>query len=390
MEEKFIPLSVPNLKGNELKYVTHAVESEWVSTAGPYVTDFEKCVAAYVHTLGAVACQSGTAGLHIALQLCGVRREDLVLVPTLTFIAAVNPVKYAGADPVFMDCDDSLCMDPAKLRSFCEEACEMRGDSLYHKATGRRIPALVIVHIFGNMADMETILSIGKAFHLKIVEDATEAIGTKYTIGPLAGKYAGTMGDVGVFSFNGNKIITTGGGGMIVSQQEELLHEAKHLTTQAKADEANFIHDEIGYNYRLTNLQAALGLAQMEQLEDFIAIKERNYRLYRELLQDVKGLSILPFRAGIRSNYWFYSLTCEKPFPLQHSQLIEKLKKDRIQTRPIWGLIHEQKPYLGSLTWQIEKAEYYWNRVVNLPCSTSLTEEDVNRVVNCIKNYEKC
>ena len=385
MAEKFIPLSVPNLKGRELEYVTHAVETEWVSTAGPYVSDFEKTVAEYVGTPGAVACQSGTAGLHIALQLCGVTREDLVLVPTLTFIAAVNPVKYIGAEPMFMDCDDSLCVDPVKLASFCAEECEMRDGALFHLKSGCRIPAMVIVHVFGNMADMEAILPIAEQYHLKVVEDATEAIGTKYTAGKLAGKYAGTMGTLGVYSFNGNKIITTGGGGMIVSQSEELLREAKHLTTQAKADEANFIHDEIGYNYRLTNLQAALGIAQMEQLEGFIETKLRNYELYKEQLSKVPGLSILPFREGIRSNHWFYSLVCEDPFPLNPAELIDKLKSFSIQTRPIWGLIHEQKPYEGSYTYKIEKAKYYWLRVVNLPCSTSLTPEDVERVSSAIK-----
>lgn len=385
MAEKFIPLSVPNLKGRELEYVTHAVETEWVSTAGPYVSDFEKTVAEYVGTPGAVACQSGTAGLHIALQLCGVTREDLVLVPTLTFIAAVNPVKYIGAEPMFMDCDDSLCVDPVKLASFCAEECEMRDGALFHLKSGRRIPAMVIVHVFGNMADMEAILAIAEQYHLKVVEDATEAIGTKYTAGKLAGKYAGTMGTLGVYSFNGNKIITTGGGGMIVSQNEELLRAAKHLTTQAKADEANFIHDEIGYNYRLTNLQAALGIAQMEQLEGFIETKIRNYELYKERLSGVPGLSILPFREGVRSNHWFYSLLCEAPFPLKPAELIEKLKASSVQTRPIWGLIHEQKPYEGSWTYKIEKAKYYWLRVVNLPCSTSLTSEDVDRVSSIIK-----
>ena len=385
MAEKFIPLSVPNLKGRELEYVTHAVETEWVSTAGPYVSDFEKAVAEYVGTPGAVACQSGTAGLHIALQLCGVTREDLVLVPTLTFIAAVNPVKYIGAEPMFMDCDDSLCMDPLKLASFCAEECEMRDGALFHLKSGRRVPAMVVVHVFGNMADMESILAIAEQYHLKVVEDATEAIGTKYTAGKLAGKYAGTMGTIGVYSFNGNKIITTGGGGMIVSQNEELLHAAKHLTTQAKADEANFIHDEIGYNYRLTNLQAALGIAQMEQLEGFIETKIRNYELYKEQLSSIPGLSILPFREGIRSNHWFYSLVCEAPFPFNPAELIDKLKSCSIQTRPIWGLIHEQKPYEGSWTYKIEKAKYYWLRVVNLPCSTSLTSEDVERVSSIIK-----
>ena len=381
---KFIPLSVPNLKGNELQYVTNAVETEWVSTAGPYVADFEKSIAQYAGVPGAVACQSGTAGLHISLLLCGVTSADAVIVPTLTFIAAVNPVRYIGAEPLFMDCDDSLCMDPVKLEAFCREQCEIRGDALYHKASGKRVPALVVVHVFGNMADMEQILDIADRYHFKVVEDATEAIGTRYTSGRFNGKYAGTMGTVGVYSFNGNKIITTGGGGMIVSNDEALLKEAKHLTTQAKADEANFIHDEIGYNYRLTNLQAALGLAQMEQLESFIEIKAKNYKLYRTLLDGAPGLKLLPFREGIRTNHWFYSLYLEDSFPLRPAELIGKLKENSIQSRPIWGLIHEQAPYHGSRTWQIEKAKTYWEHVVNLPCSTNLTEEDVRRVADVI------
>ena len=383
-DDRQIPLSVPNLKGNELSYVTKAVETEWVSTAGPFVTDFENKIAEYVHVPAAVACQSGTAGLHVALRLCGVESGDLVIVPTLTFIAAVNPVRYLGAEPVFMDCDDSLCMDPVKLESFCRKECEVRGDTLWHVPTGKRIPALVVVHVFGNMADMLAILSIAQKYHFKVVEDATEAIGTKYTDGPYIGCYAGTMGDVGVYSFNGNKIITTGGGGMIVSRDKSILLEAKHLTTQAKADEANFIHDEIGYNYRLTNLQAALGLAQLEQLESFIITKEKNYNHYCELLKNSTNFSVLQFRKGIRTNYWFYSLFCEELAINNPSEIINKLKKHRIQARPIWGLIHQQRPYMGSLTYHIEKAEYYWQRVVNLPCSTSLSEEDVEKVVEVI------
>ena len=383
-EEKIIPLSVPNLKGNELVYVKQAVESEWVSTAGPYVSQFEKDIAEYVHVPSAVACQSGTAGLHIALQICGVSRDDLVIVPTLTFIAAVNPVRYLGADPVFMDCDDSLCMDPEKLAEFCREECIYKNNTLYHKETGRRIAAVVVVHVFGNMADMEVVLRIAEQYNLKVVEDATEAIGTKYETGLYAGRFAGTMGDIGVYSFNGNKIITTGGGGMIVSRNMDYLREAKHLTTQAKADEANFIHDEVGYNYRLTNLQAALGIAQLEQLEIFISTKKRNYELYRKLLPENAGLSILKFREGIRSNCWFYSLMCEDLSVWRPAEIIEKLKEHHIQTRPIWGLIHEQAPYRGSICYKIEKADYYWKRVVNLPCSTNLTSEEVNRVVHTI------
>lgn len=369
--DKFIALSVPNLIGNELQYVTNAVKTEWVSTAGPYVDEFEKRVAQYVDVPRAVACQSGTAGLHIALLLCGVSRADIVIVPTLTFIAAVNPVKYIGAEPVFMDCDDSLCIDPYKLEDFCLKECEIRNKELYHKKSGRKVSVLVVVHVFGNMADMETILDIADRFHIKVVEDATEALGTRYTEGRYAGRYAGTMGIVGVFSFNGNKIITTGGGGMIVSHDEELLAHAKHLTTQAKADEVNFLHDEIGYNYRLTNLQAALGIAQMERLEEFIEIKSRNYEHYKAGVSEIQGLSLLEFRSGVRSNHWFYSLYLEKQYMKDTAALIAYLKEKKIQSRPVWGLIHEQWPYRECATYRIERAKDYWEHVINLPCSTS-------------------
>jgi aminotransferase in exopolysaccharide biosynthesis len=386
MEGSFIPLSVPNLKGNELKYVTNAVESEWVSTAGPYVKDFEAAVAQYVHAKGAVSCQNGTAGLHISLLLCGVTRDDAVLVPALTFIAAVNPVIYIGAEPIFMDCDDSLCMDPDKVEAFCETECDFIDGKLIDRQTRRHVKALLVVHVFGNMADMDRILEVASKYGLKVVEDSTEAIGTYYKQGRYAGKYAGTMGDVGVFSFNGNKIITTGGGGMIVSDNEEYLKKAKHLTTQAKSDELNFLHDEIGYNYRLTNLQAALGLAQMEQLEGFIETKIRNYGIYKEKISKIAGLRLLGFRKETRSNHWFYSVFCEDSFGMDRDSLVEYLAGKSIQARPIWGLINEQNPYVGSQEYRIEKAKYYWERVVNIPCSTNLENDGVKRVIAALEH----
>ena len=386
MEGSFIPLSVPNLKGNELKYVTNAVESEWVSTAGPYVKDFEAAVAQYVHAKGAVSCQNGTAGLHISLLLCGVTRDDAVLVPALTFIAAVNLVIYIGAGPIFMYCDDSLCMDPDKVQAFCETECDFIDGKLIDRQTRRHVKALLVVHVFGNMADMDRILEVASKYGLKVVEDSTEAIGTYYKQGRYAGKYAGTMGDVGVFSFNGNKIITTGGGGMIVSDNEEYLKKAKHLTTQAKSDELNFLHDEIGYNYRLTNLQAALGLAQMEQLEGFIETKIRNYGIYKEKISKIAGLRLLGFRKETRSNHWFYSVFCEDSFGMDRDSLVEYLAGKSIQARPIWGLINEQNPYVGSQEYRIEKAKYYWERVVNIPCSTNLENDGVKRVIAALEH----
>ena len=384
MSRKFISLSVPNLKGNELKYVTTAVETEWVSTGGPYVNDFESKIAEYVRAKGAVSCQNGTSGIHTALLVAGVTKEDAVIVPTLTFIAAVNPVRYIGAYPVFMDCDDSLCMDPNKLKRYCEQECEFSDGSLWDKKSGKHVKALIVVHVFGNMADMESILAVAKKYNLVLIEDATEAIGTYYTEGKLKGKYAGTIGDIGIYSFNGNKIITTGGGGMIVSDNQEYLEHAKHLTTQAKSDELYYTHDEIGYNYRMTNLQAALGLAQLEQLEEFIRIKKGNYVHYAELIEAVEGLKLLPFREGVRSNHWFYALYCDGE-RFDRDRMITYLAENKIQSRPIWGLIHEQKPYEGSFAYRIEKAKEYWRHIVNIPCSTGLVVEDIDRVVNVIQ-----
>lgn len=385
MNDEFIPLSVPNLKGNELKYITHAVETEWVSTGGPYVNEFETKIAEYVKIKGAVSCQSGTSGLHIAMLVSGVTKEDMVIVPTLTFIAAVNPAAYIGAEPVFMDCDDSLCMDPVKLNEFCETECDMVNGILIHRISGKKIKAVVVVHVFGNMADMESIMKIASRFHLKVIEDATEAIGTYYKEGFYKEKYAGAIGDIGVFSFNGNKIITTGGGGMIVSENEEYLSHARHLTTQAKSDTLYYVHDEIGFNYRMTNIQAALGLAQLEQLEDFIAIKNRNYQQYAEGIEKLEGLSLLPFRDGIRSNKWFYGISCEN-YKVNRDRMIQYLAEQKIQSRPIWGLIHQQLPYQGSLAYKIEQADRYWRNVVNIPCSTNLENADIMRVIHAFQH----
>ncbi len=382
----FISLSVPNLKGNELQYVTTAVETEWVSTGGPYVNEFESKIAEYVRVKGAVSCQNGTSGLHLALLLCGVSRDDEVIVPAITFIAAVNPVRYIGAEPVFMDCDDSITIDPDKLEEFCRHECSLSGGNLINNRTKKCIKAIVIVHVFGNMADMERIMQIAAIYNLKVVEDATEALGTYYTEGKYTGKFAGTIGTVGVYSFNGNKIITTGGGGMIVSDDEHLLAKAKHLTTQAKSDEMYYTHDDVGYNYRMTNLQAALGLAQLEQLESFIKTKEENYYLYQEKINHIPGLSILNFRSGIRSNYWFYAMYCDNAYPLNRDEVIKYLAAKKIQSRPIWGLINEQIPYRNNQTYKIEQASHYWERVVNIPCSTNLDTEDVLYVIECLQS----
>lgn len=380
---EFIPLSVPNFCGNERKYVDEALEGAWVSTSGAKVGEMEECIAKYVGMPQAVCCASGSAALHLAALTAGVKPGDEVIVPALTFIASVNPTtRYVGAQPVFFGCDETATMDPDAVEDFCANQCELKADGLYNKRTGARVSALVLVHVFGNMADMPRFLRIAKDYKLTLIEDAAEALGTKYTEGELAGKFAGTMGDVGAYSFNGNKIITTGTGGTLVSNHPEWTARAKHLSTQAKTDLLQFKHDEVGYNYRMTNIDACLGLAQMELLEGFIAHKTARYEQYKAALDGVKGFSMLPFRAGTRSNHWFYSLLL--PDRLERDDVIARLQAQGIQTRPVWSLINEQCDYGSCETHAMDIAREYRRRIVNIPCSTNLTEAQCARVIEAV------
>lgn len=382
---KMIPLSVPNLNGRELEYIKKCIDTNWVSSSGSFVKKFEDAICSYLKFKYAVACVNGTAGLQIALKLSGVERNDEVIVPTLTFIAPVNAIKYLGTEPVFMDCDDYMNIDPVKLREFCVKECRITEAGLKNKSTGRIIKAVIPVHIFGNPCDMQEIMRIAKEYRLKVIEDATESLGSYYTAGIHKDKFTGTIGDIGVLSFNGNKIITTGGGGMIVTNSRLLAEKARYLTDQAKDDPVRYIHREIGYNFRLTNLQAALGLAQLEQLKKFIKIKKNNYEFYRKLLNSVKGITMLGIPRGTSPNYWFYSLLVEKKeYGMDREKLMNCLTKKNIQSRPIWYLNHLQRPYRMNQAYKIEKALWFWKRVLNLPCSTSLQEKQINHIASAI------
>ncbi len=384
----FIPLSVPNFGEKEAARAAEAITSGWVSTSGARVGEFEQALADYVGMPRAVASNGGSSALHLAAMACGIRPGQEVIVPTLTFIAAVNPLtRYMGAEPVFIGCDDSWCIDPDAVEDFCANHCTLKEDGLYNNKTGARVAALEVVHVFGNMADMPRILEIAKKYRLTLIEDATEALGTKYVSGPLSGKFAGTMGDVGCYSFNGNKIITTGAGGMLVSNHPDWAEHAKHLSTQAKSDMLQFFHDEVGYNYRMTNVQACLGLAQLERLEDFIATKIARYNQYKDALDGYHGLRILPFKTeaeGVRANRWFYSLYLGET-SLDRDTVIATLQDQGIQTRPVWALIHEQADYPRNEAYHLEKARDLRAHIVNLPCSTNLSEADCARVIDAVK-----
>jgi len=379
-----IPLSVPHLNGNEMKYVVDALQSGWVSTSGNYVTKFEENMMQYLKVKSAVACQSGTAAIHLALRLCEVAHHDEVIVPTLTFIAAVNPIKYLGAEPIFMDCDDDLNMDCDKLEEFLRNECQITAQGLMNKHTYGIIKAIVIVHVFGNMANIERIRTLADIYHIKLVEDATEALGTYYTEGEYKGKFAGTIGDFGAYSFNGNKIITTGGGGMLIGRDSSMIEKARYLSTQAKDDALYYRHNEIGYNYRMTNLQGALGVAQLESLEEFIAIKIKNYNLYKNKINTIEGLSLLDFNPKARNNHWFYALYIDGD-QLNLDDILKKIKENKIEMRPIWQLIHTQNSYLKNQVYKIEKAPYYVNRILNLPCSINLKSEDIAYIVHILE-----
>lgn len=380
MSKPQIPLSVPLIKGNEWKYVQECLQTGWVSSAGSYVQRFEREIEKYVEARHAVATVNGTAALHLGLLAAGVRAEDEVIVPALTFIAPVNAVMYCKATPVFMDCDESLCMDMEKLGAFVSEHCEKKKDGFtYNKKTGRRVKAVLPVHVFGHPADMDSLMQISSEFNIDVIEDATESLGSLYQ-----GKKTGSFGKASCFSFNGNKIITTGGGGMLVTNDPSLAQKARHLSTQAKTDDFQYDHDQVGYNYRLTNLQAAMGVAQMERLDEFVSIKRKNLALYCKLLEGVKDVSLLGEAPNVRSNFWFYTLKV----PAQSKAgLMKHLLAQGIQVRPIWKLIHTLPMYKDCETFQIEKAPQAYDTCINLPCSVGLTEEQVQFVSREIGDF---
>ena len=382
----FIPLSIPNISGKEWLYVKECLDTGWVSSAGSYVGKFEDSICRYVRVKHAVACVNGTSGLHIALWLCGVGKGDEVIVPTLTFIAPVNVVRYLSAEPVFMDCDSHMNMDYVKLRDFCAKECKSTKAGLRNKKTGRIIKAVIPVHIFGNPCDMEEIMSIAREYRLKVIEDATECLGAYYTAGRYKNRFAGTVADIGVYSFNGNKIITTGGGGMIVTNNKFIARKAKYLTEQAKDDPVQYIHNEVGYNFRLSNLQAALGLAQLEQLPGFIKIKKNSYELYKKLLAGIDGVALMDIPEGAVPNYWFYSIIVEKKeFGMDRQELMNRLEEKNIQTRPIWYLNHLQRIYRRNQSYKIENAPWFWKRVLNLPCSSNLKVSQTKYIAKVIR-----
>lgn len=378
-----IPLCVPSIRGNELAYLRECIETNWVSYVGPFVGRFEQALAETVGARYAVATNSGTAALHVALTVAGVQPGDEVLVSDLTFIASANTIRYAGAWPVFTDVTpDTWEMDPQKVVDFIRHECVESGGRLINRTGERPVKAIMPVHILGHPADMDPILELARRYDLRVIEDATESIGAKYK-----GRMAGHLGDIGCFSFNGNKVITTGGGGALLTDDGAWARRAKHLTTQAKSDEIEYVHDEIGYNYRLTNLQAAFGLAQLECLGKNLEAKRAVATRYAEGLRDVPGLT-LPMEAPWAFNtYWLYTvLVDETRFGMDSRALMRYLAERHIQTRPLWAPLHRQAPYRDCQAYRIGVTPRLYRDGLSLPCSVGLTEFDQQRVIEAIRS----
>lgn len=379
--KKFIALSEPCIKGNEWKYVKECLDTGWVSSAGGYVKRFEDSVRDYAGTKYAVAAVNGTSALHVSLIACAVGKGDEVLVPAFTFIAPVNTIRYCGAEPVFMDCDPrTLCLDAVKLNDFIKEKTTQKKDGFtYNLDTGKRIKAIIPVHMFGHPADMDAISGLCDSRNIGIIEDATESLGSEYK-----SKKTGSFGRSGCFSFNGNKIITTGGGGMVVTDDKRLADRIRHLTVQAKKDSAEYDHDEIGYNYRLTNIQAAIGVAQMEKLDEYMAVKRRNALNYRRLLSEVEGVELLWEMPWAKSNFWLYTISVSR----KHKKpLMNYLLSEGIQIRPVWKPINSLPMYKNCQAYMVEVANEAYDTCLNIPCSVSLRESDIAAVVKGIKKY---
>jgi perosamine synthetase len=364
-----IPLCIPQIEGNEWNYIKECLDTNWVSSVGSYVNLFEDRFKEYVGSSTAIVTMNGTAAIHLALMTLGIGEGDEVIVPSLTFISPVNAIKYVGAEPVFVDvCRDTFVIDADKVENLITE----------------KTKAIMPVHIYGHPADMEKIMEIAQKYNLFVIEDSTEALGSRYK-----DKMAGTVGHFGCYSFNGNKLITTGAGGMLVTNDEKLGERAKFLSTQTKVvlDNKAFYHPEIGYNFRMPNILAAMGVAQLENIAKFLNIKKHNAVLYNELLSEVKGITLPVEKEGFVNCQWLYSVVIEEEYGITRDELIKKLQENGIESRPFFMPIHDMPPYKECQKGDLSVSVELYEKGLNLPSSVGLTSENIERICTLIKQF---
>lgn len=360
-KDAFIPLHAPTFAGNEKKYLEECIDTTFVSSVGKFVDLFEQKVAEYTAAKHAVVCVNGTNALHIALKISGVEEGDMVITQPLTFIATTNAIVYAGAVPAFVDVDkDTMGLSPTSLERFLWDNTQLRNGACYHKQTGRRIKACLPMHTFGHACRIEEIIAICEHYHIAVVEDAAEAMGSYYK-----GKHLGTFAPIGAISFNGNKTITTGGGGMILTNDETIAHRAKHLTTQAKLPHAwEFVHDEIGYNYRMPNINAALGVAQLEQLDGFLVNKRATAEAYKAYFEK-QGIAFFAERENEKCNYWLNAIILKDKE--ERNAFLTEANAQGVMSRPIWQLMNRLPMFVNCERGDLSNAEWLEARVVNIP-----------------------
>lgn len=361
-----IPLCIPEIRGNEWKYIKDCLDTNWVSSAGSYVDKFEKDFASYVNSKKAVVTMNGTAALELALRTLEIGEGDEVIVSSLTFISPVNTIKYVGAEPVFVDvCRDTYVMDAEKIEELITE----------------KTKAIMPIHIYGHPVDMDKIMELAKKYNLYVIEDATESLGSLYK-----GKAVGTIGHIGCFSFNGNKLITTGAGGMFVTNNEELADKAKFLSTQTKiiTDNKAFYHPEVGYNFRMPNLLAAMGCAQLEKIDDYISAKKEHAAIYNELLKDVRGITLTTEKDWAKNVYWLYSIIIENDYTITRDELIKKLFEEGIESRPFFMPVHDMPPYKNCKHGDMNITMELIAKGINLPSSVGLSKDQIVKICETI------
>jgi perosamine synthetase len=379
-----IPLCAPEIAGHEWKYLKDCLDTGWVSSVGAWVSRFEQAIAERVGARHAVAAVNGTAALHLALLAAGVRPDDEVLVSTLTFIAPANAIRYAGAWPVFVDAEPRHWqMDPERVVGFLG-SCRWRDGALFNPVTGRRIRAILPVHALGHPVDLEPILAVARKYDLAVVEDATESLGATYR-----GKPVGHLGDIACFSFNGNKLITSGGGGMVVTDREDWARQARYLSTQARDDATEYIHHAIGYNYRLTNIQAALGYGQMEQLDRYLAAKRRIAATYREAFAATPGLVPIAEAPWAKSGCWLHTVLVGEGFGIGSRELLARLAQEGVESRPLWQPIHRSAAHAGAESVGGEVADRLYETALSLPSSVGLRADQQARVIDLVHRFQR-
>jgi len=382
---KFLALHEPVLGGNEHEYLKECIDTGWVSTGGKFVSAFEDEFKKLTGTKYAVACTSGTASIHLALKALRIEKGTEIIVPTITFAATINAVHYVNAVPIFMDCDAIGNIDVTKTIEFIIKNTTFDGEVSRNRSTGREIRALIPVHIFGTAVWLDDLVPLCEERNIQIIEDAAESLGTRFSTGLFSGQHTGSVGKAGCFSFNGNKIITTGGGGMLVTDDERLASYARYLSTQAKDDPLVFRHDEVGFNYRLTNLQAAVGMAQLEQLPEILSKKEKIHLTYCRLFGEAGVPGLVQEPAHSASNHWLNRISIRDDDGNARDTYIEIAKSSGVELRPVWLPNHQQRPNLPAQAYKIEEAFELVQRTLCLPSSAFLEEQDLFRVVECFR-----